>query len=334
MNVLLPQPIEPEALAMLEKAGCQVITAENPRPETVLPLLRQAEGIILRTGITLTRELIAAAENLKVISRTGGGVDNVDVEAATEHGVVVTSNLGVNTVSVAEHVLSMMLSLSKQLPLMDNSVRNGNFKIRYKNLPCDLEGKTLGLLGFGRIGSRLGEICRQAFNMSVIAHDPYLAEDQKDRYVDQVKFVEMEALFSQADVLSIHVPLTEQTRHIVSADQINLMKSGALLINTSRGGVVDEEALATALRQNVIGGAGLDVFSQEPLLDESPLMKLGNVILTPHTAALTRECVLRMATEAVRCMLDVLTGKKPENVANPQTLSTGRWVKNRTGKSI
>lgn len=325
MNVLLPQPIETEAISLLEEKNCIVTTAPDPKPETVLPLLKDAHGLILRTGITISRELIENADELLVISRTGGGLDNVDVAAATEKGIIVTSNLGVNTVSVAEHVLSMILALSKRLILLDNAVRNCNFGIRYQNLPRDINGKTIGLLGLGRIGCEIGRICHQIFGMQVIAYDPYLPDEKKAEYRSWVTFAELYELLSKSDIVSIHVPLTDKTRQLVGDAEFSLMKPDAILINASRGGVVNEAALIKALQNNQIAGAGLDVFSQEPVPAENPLLKLENVILTPHTAALTRECVTRMATEAAKCVLDVFAGREPQNVANRQILESGRW---------
>jgi D-3-phosphoglycerate dehydrogenase len=330
MNVLLPQAIEPEAIALLDLENCTITAAPDPKPETVLPLIKDAHGLILRTGITITRDLIEAAEKLMVISRTGGGLDNVDVGAASEHGIIVTSNLGVNTISVAEHVLSMMLILSKRLSTLDYAVRNRNFAIRYQNLPRDISGKTIGLMGFGRIGCELGKICRQAFNMQVIAYDPYLTDEKRNECHSWVRMVELQELLSKSDFISIHVPLTDQTRDLVDQAELSLMKSDAILINASRGGVVNETALTKALESNRIAGAGLDVFSQEPVPDDHPLLKLENVIMTPHTAALTQECVRRMAAEAATCVLDVFAGREPQNVANREVLESGRWKRYRT----
>jgi len=336
MNVLLPQPIETETISLLEEKNCIVTTAPDPRPETVLPLLKDAHGLILRTGITISRELIENADELLVISRTGGGLDNVDVAAATEKGIIVTSNLGVNTVSVAEHVLSMILALSKRLILLDNAVRNSNFGIRYQNLPRDINGKTIGLLGLGRIGCEIGRICHQIFGMQVIAYDPYLPDEKKAEYRSWVTFAELYELLSKSDIVSIHVPLTDQTHHLVDEAEFSLMKPDAILINASRGGVVNEAALVKALQNNQIAGAGLDVFSEEPVPADNPLLKLENVMLTPHTAALTRECVIRMATEAAKCVLEVFAGREPQNVANRQILASGRWkhlISNQTALS-
>ncbi len=325
MNVLLPQPIESEAINLLEQNTCKVIISSDPKPVTVKPLLKDAHGLILRTGITIDRDLIDAADELLVISRTGGGLDNVDVEAASEKGIIVTSNLGVNTISVAEHVLSMMRALSKRLSTMDHAVRHSNFGIRYQNLPRDINGKTIGLLGFGRIGCELGKICQQAFGMQVMAYDPYLSDEKKAECSRWVTMVSLEELLAQSDVVSIHVPLNDQTRDLIDEAELSQMKPDAILINASRGGVVNENALVKALENDRIAGAGLDVFSEEPLSEEDPLLKLENVILTPHTAALTRECVIRMATEAVKCVLDVFGGRRPRNVANPHILEEGRW---------
>jgi D-3-phosphoglycerate dehydrogenase / 2-oxoglutarate reductase len=324
-NVLLPQPIESEAVALLEKKGCHVIVAPEPKPDVVGSFLKGVQGLILRTGITITRELLAYADDLQVISRTGGGLDNVDVAAASEKGILVTSNLGVNTSSVVEHVLALMMSLAKQLPLMDNSVRSQRFSIRYQNLPRDLREKTLGLLGFGRIGSEVGRVCRNIFRMRILVFDPFLPENLQATYRDWVEFTDLQTLFSSADVISIHVPLTDQTQHLVGRRELGWMKPDGLLINAARGPVIDEEALVEALRNRKIGGAGLDVFTREPLPAEHPLLKLDNVILTPHTAALTLECVIRMAVEAAQCVIDVLEGNIPPNLANPQLLNTERF---------
>lgn len=324
-RVLLPQPIESEAAEALEQAGVDMVVAQDPSPETVGPLLKGVQGLILRTGIKITRDLMDLARDLQVISRTGGGLDNVDVDAATKKNIIVTSNLGVNTSSVVEHALALMLALAKQIPIMDRAVRNEDFKIRYKNLPRDLRGKTLGLLGFGRIGSELGRSCRELFDMQVISHDPYVSETVRVGCKGRVEFVKREELFDRSDVLSIHVPLTATTHHAVGQQELALMKSSAIVINTARGPIVDQSALLTALQNRQIAGAGLDVFEQEPVAADNPLLGLDNIILTPHSAALTRECVIRMALEAVKCTLEVFSGRVPPNVANPQVLASDRW---------
>ena len=325
-RVILPQPIASEAVALLETAGCDVVLSPDRNPETVAPLMKNVHGLILRTGIRISRELLAHADCLEVVSRTGGGFDNVDLAAATEKAIIVTSNTGVNTSSVVEHCLSLMLALSKQLPAMDRAVREDRYAVRYRNLPRDLQEKTLGLVGFGRIGGRLGRICRQIFSMNILASDPFLPEPVKTSCGEWADFVDLETLFSQADVVSIHVPLTEETRHSVGARQLSLMKPEAVLINTARGPVVDEAALVHALREKRIAGAGLDVLEREPPPADHPLFGFDNVILTPHTAALTQDSVIRMAVTAAECVLRVFAGKAPPNVANPEVLTTDRWA--------
>ncbi len=324
--VLLPQPIEGEALQLLREKGLEVVQAKDPKPETVAPLMSGARAIILRTGITITRDLLERSEDLWTISRTGAGVDNVDLNAAAEKGILVTSSLGVNTTSVVEHCFALILALSKQLFFMDREVRKGNFQVRYKNLSRDLREKYLGVVGFGRIGSELARYCHTIFNMNILAYDPYIPEELKKEVSPYITFTSLEDVFQNSDVISIHIPLNQETKGIVSWKYLRSMKRDAFLINTSRGGVLQEKDLVRALNEGCIAGAGLDVFEKEPLANDNPLLKMENVLLTPHSAALTRECVLRMATSAVMRVLDLLHGYIPENIANPEVLSLGKWA--------
>jgi len=323
--VLLPQPIEEEAHKMLEDAGLEVVVAPDPKPETVAPLMKGAKAVVLRTGIYMDPALIKAADDLWTISRTGGGVDNVDLKAATEHGVIVTSSLGVNASTVAEHTLSLILALFKQFFLLDREVRKHNFKIRYKNYPQDVKGKRLGIIGFGQIGQMLAGYFYALGQTRILAYDPMLPDEVKNKFRTTVDFVSLEELLKTADVVSIHVPLTEKTRNMIAWEQLKMMKPGAYLVNVSRGGLVNEQDLIKALKEGVIRGAGLDVFEQEPIAEDNPLLLMNNVILTPHTAALTEECVVRMATEAVKRVLDLFNGNEPEKIANPEVLKLAKW---------
>ena len=324
-RILLPQPIEKEAISLLEAANFEIVHAPDRRPETIAPLLKGVQAVILRTGIVFSQELMNHADDLWVISRTGAGIDNIDVPAATKIGILVTCIPGGNTHSVVEHALALIFGLVKHLSFMDREVRKNNFDIRFKNLPRDLRGKTLGVIGIGRIGSELARICYQAFGMSVLGHDPYLTPEAMALFQGWVEFCDMERLFRQSDVISIHIPLLPNTQKLIGAREFGWMKADAFLINTSRGGVLDEEALIECLREKRIAGAGLDVFAQEPLEKENPLKKLDNVILTPHTAALTRECVTRLATEAAKAIIDVHHEIKPEGIVNPEVLNQPRW---------
>lgn len=325
MRVLLPQPIEKEALDVLNENGDEVVIAAEPKPETVGPLMKDAQAIVLRTGIKITRELLAYPNGLMTISRTGAGVDNIDIPAATEKGIIVTSSIGANTTSVAEHVLALILALFKQLFLMDAEVRKGNFAIRYKNCPTDLRDKTIGIVGFGRIGSLIARGCHMMFAMKVLAYDVFLSEEQKAGFRDWVTFTDLPELCANADVISIHTPLNPDTRKMCNRSFFSKMKKTAFIVNTSRGGVIDEQDLIQALKDGVIAGAGLDVFENEPILPGNELLALRNVILTPHTAALTEECVKRMAIAGAERVVDLFNGYIPDNVANPEVLSLDRW---------
>ena len=323
--VLLPQPIEAEAVEVLEKGNVQVLTAKEPKPEVFGPLMKEARAIVLRTGIRMTRELLAYPNELMTISRTGAGIDNIDLPAATSQGIIVTSSIGVNTTSVVEHALALILALYKQLFLMDGEVRKGNFAIRYKNCPTDLRDKTLGIVGFGRIGSSIAQACHSVFAMKVLAYDALLTDAQKGSYREWVTFTDLPDLCQRSDCISIHAPLTRDTEKMFDRRFFSGMKKTAFIINTSRGGVINEADLIEALKGGVIAGAGLDVFENEPLQPGNGLLSLKNVILTPHTAALTEECVTRMAVAGAERVIDLFNGFIPDNVANPEVLSLERW---------
>lgn len=323
--VLLPQPIEAEAIEVLKKGNTQLLAAAEPKPEIVGPLMKEASAVVLRTGIKMTRELLAYPNELMMISRTGAGFDNVDIPAATEKGIIVTSSIGVNTTSVVEHALALILALYKQLFLMDSEVRKGNFAIRYKNCPTDLRDKTLGIVGFGRIGSSIAQACHTVFAMKVLAYDLLLTDEQKQSVREWVTFTDLPDLCGRSDCISIHTPLNRDTAGMFDRRFFSGMKKSAFIINTSRGGVINEADLIEALKGGVIAGAGLDVFENEPLEAENGLLALKNVILTPHTAALTEECVTRMAVAGAERVVDLFNGYVPDNVANPEVLSLERW---------
>lgn len=313
-KVLLSKPIDPAGMKVLEGKVEPVILSDSDI-ETIRKIVADVEGIILRTNIKVTREIIEAAPHLKIISRTGAGVDNIDVDAAIEKGILICNTPGVNSVSVAEQTLALMLSTAKQLKTMDKAVHEGNWKIRYSSKAVDIEGKTLGLVGIGHIGSLLAQKCRLAFNMKVIAYDPYVEQ------AEEVKLCpSLDQVFNQSDFISIHVPYTEETHHLVDARLLGLMKPDSCLINTSRGSIVDEKALIEALKNKSIAGAGLDVFEKEPPSPDDPLLKFDNVITTPHSSALSRECVMKVAMTAAQAVVDYLEGKRPKYIYNKNEL--------------
>jgi D-3-phosphoglycerate dehydrogenase len=267
-----------------------------------------------------TREIIEAADALKVIGRHGVGVDTIDVQAATEKGIVVVNTPNANATSVAEHTLTAIGALAKRVVVYDHAIRNGRWELRNSYGAIDLDGKTLGLVGVGKIGSMVARRAAAAYNMKAIAFDPYITPE-KAQEMGVTLCATMDDIFKQADVVSLHTPLTPETRGMVNAARLRLMKSTAFLVNFSRGEVIDERALYDALKAGVIAGAAIDVYDPEPPLSNNPLFELDNILLSPHSAALTGECVIRMATGAAEGVVDVLTGRRPQFVVNPGVLN-------------
>jgi len=224
-----------------------------------------------------------------------------------------------NATSVAEHTILAIGALAKRMRVMDRAVREGRWEVRNEYKAVDLEGKVLGLVGLGRVGTLVAKKAAAAFNMKVLAFDPYIAPESA-RSLGIELCANAEEIFRRADVVSLHTPLTPETRGLVNAARLRTMKPAAFLINFSRGEVVDERALYEALKNGAIAGAALDVFDPEPPKKDNPLFGLDSVILSPHSAALTQECVIRMATGAAEGVVDVLSGRKPSFVVNPEVL--------------
>jgi D-3-phosphoglycerate dehydrogenase len=317
-TVLLPEPIRPEGRRLLE-GRVRIVETPDHKPDTLKKSIRDAHGVILRTGARITAEMIAGAPHLQVIARTGGGVDNVDVKAATERGICVCHVPDANVISVAEHVITLLLALSKQLKILDEEARRGNFAIRYQYLSTELTGKTLGIIGLGKIGREVAERARKGLGMKVVTFDPYVEAQEASRFGAE-PYDSLKKMLTQSDAVTLHVPLAEKTRKLMGADEFRSMKPSAWFINTSRGALVDEAALIQALDSGVIAGAGLDVFESEPLAPDSPLTGFSNVILTPHVAGLTNESSIRMAVSAAEAVLDVLEGRTPAHVFNRDEL--------------
>jgi len=317
-TVLLPESIRPEGWRILE-GRVRIVEAPDHTSETLKKFIRDAHGVILRTGARVTAEIIAEAPHLQVIARTGAGVDNVDVKAATERGIYVCYVPDANVVSVAEHVIALLLALSKQLKILDNEARGGNFAIRYQYLPTELWEKTLGIIGLGKIGRAVAEKAGRGLGMKVLAFDPYVTAQEARRFGAEA-YDSLTEMLAQSDAVTLHVPLTEETRNLMGTDEFRSMKPSAWFVNTSRGGLVDEAALIEALDSGLIAGAGLDVFASEPLDPQSPLTRFTNVILTPHVGGLTNESSIRMAVAAAEAVLDVLEGRKPAHVFNRKEL--------------
>jgi D-3-phosphoglycerate dehydrogenase len=325
-RVLTNNPIHPDALHRLEKE-CKVLAPGGASPGEVLDLLPEAHGIVLGSGLHMGPALLDLAASLEVIGRNGVGLDNVDLPAATERGIPVTYTPYGPTESTAEHALLLMLATARRLAQMDRAVRTGDFAIRdrLEAMGHELEGKTLGIAGFGRIGRRLAEMCRDALHMAVHVYDPYLDPDEV-RAWGAVPMDSMLALAGIVDVLSIHTPLTVGTRKLVDQAVLRAMKRGAILVNTSRGPVVDEAALVDVLEDGHLGGAGLDVYDPQPPDPGDRLLQLDEVVLTPHVASFTDEGRRRMGLTVVEDVLRVLQGEAPAYLANPEVWDRRRGV--------
>ena len=314
-TVLLSQEIHKDAVRYLRDQGFKIEISPSPDDEVVRKYIRTADAVIVRTATKLSRETIFIAKNLKVIARTGSGVDNVDINAASDRNIPVCYTPEANTESVAEHTIALMLACAKYLNKMDLSVRKNNFIIRNNYLPVDLNCKTLGLIGFGKIGRNVAKKCSNCFDMHIIIYDPFLS-DIGDLGFSFSRTEKIDDIVINSDFISIHIPYTGENHHIINNEMFDKMQKSAFLINTSRGGIIDEEALAHALLEGKIAGAALDVFEDEPPHIDNPLLKIDNIILTPHSAALTRESARRMAIHAAEGVADVLKGRKPKWVFN------------------
>lgn len=302
-RVLIADPISADGLAPLrEDARFELVARAGLKGDELAAAIEGMDAVVVRSSTRITRESLARADRLKVIGRAGVGVDNIDVEAATERGVAVLNAPSGNTISAAELAFALILACVRRIPAADRSMKAGEWD-RKSFTGSELYGKTLGLVGAGRIG---GEVARRArsFGMRVIAYDPYLASDRAEAL--EIELCALEDVITRADVLSLHVPLTESTAGLIGADELARMKPGSCVINAARGGVLDEAALVAALESGHLAAAGLDVFAEEPLPAAHPLRSARNVVLTPHVGAATEEAQHNVAleiAEAVRAAL-------------------------------
>jgi D-3-phosphoglycerate dehydrogenase len=290
VKVLIADKVSATCAEVLRRAGLEAEHRPGISGPDLLAAVADVEGIVVRSDTRITEEVIAAAPRLRVLGRAGAGVDNIDVEAATRRGVVVMNAPGENTISAAEHTLSMILALARRIPQADRSMRAGKWE-RGRFLGVELFGKTLGILGLGKVGREVAARAR-AFGMEVIGYDPVLTEEVAARI--GVALVPVEAIFERSDVITLHIPLTAETRHMIGRDQLRRCKDGVRLINVARGGIIDEAELLKALQSGKVAGAALDVFEAEPPAG-SPLLTLDTVITTPHLGASTQEAQEKVA---------------------------------------
>ena len=323
---------------LFEAAGFEVVEGVCRSEDDMIDLLKDADGAQVGTMPLTSRKVLEACPKLKVVSRMGVGVDSIDLDVATELGVLACNVPGVNTAEVADHAAAMLLALTRRMYDTVRTTREGAWRndrkltVEYMRTVRRISGHTVGVIGFGNIGRAFAMRMRGFGPARIIAHDPYVPQTTADLY--GVQLVSLEELLKESDYISIHTSLTEETRHIINEDTLKLMKPTALLVNTSRGPVVNGSALASALQAGTIEAAALDVTEAEPVDSQDPLLSLPNAIVTPHLAGFSptflEECPIRQAENIVR----VLTGEAPWGLANPEVIKTiavmratnaGRW---------
>ena len=320
-RILVSDPIAADGVTALKRGGAEVDVKTGLPPEELKAIIGDYQALVVRSETKVTKEVLGAAKNLQVVGRAGVGIDNIDVDAATEHGVVVVNAPTGNTISAAEHAVALMLSLSRHIPAANASLKSGKWE-RAKFMGLEVRGKTLGIVGLGQVGS---EVARRArgLEMRVIAFDPFVPEERAR--VLGVDLVSMDDLLKESDFVTVHTTLTEGTRSLIDEQQLRMMKPTARVINTARGGIIDETALAKALSEGWIAGAAVDVFTKEPVTDH-PLFAAPNIVVTPHLGASTAEAQERVAIDVAEQILAVLGGQPARYAVNapmidPETYS-------------
>lgn len=307
-NILIIQPIHEVGIKLLENnPNYNYEVIENIKLEDIKNKIQNCDGLSIRTA-KLPGEIIDLGKKLKVISRHGVGYDNVDLAAIKKNKITLTITATANAVAVAEHVMFMLLNICKRKSMYDDAVKNGKFNDRNK-LPKTIElwGKNILIAGFGRIGQALIKRCL-GFEMNVFVYDPFINEE-KIKSLGGIKVDNLENSLSKIDMISLHLPLTNETKNLIDINLIKKMKKNCIIINAARGGIINEIDLDRALNENLIFGAGLDVFDIEPPKEDNPLLKNDKVFLSPHTAAFTEECMKRMGKETIQNIIDFFDEK-------------------------
>src|SRR5262245_18728600 len=303
-RVFISDKLETGGLEMLQRAGLELDNRPGLKGDELREAIRAADGMIVRSGTKVTADLLQEPGKLRAVVRAGVGVDNIDVAAATRKGIVVMNTPGGNTVSTAEQTITLLMALARHTPAADASIRQGKWE-RNKFVGTQLAGKTLGVVGLGRVGR---EVARRAagLDMKVLGYDPFLATDRAAQLGIEA-LPDLDTMLPRVDFLTVHTPLTAETTDLLGSRELGLMKKGARIINCARGGIINENALAEALKSGHLAGAALDVFVEEPPPAEHPVLKLPNVVLTPHLGASTVEAQTSVAREAAQLMIDYLT---------------------------
>ena len=307
-KVLIPRSIAKEGVEMLEKAGYEVKMGSGAAEEDLIRDVADCDAILLRTA-PVTRAVLEAGKNLKIVARHGAGYNNVDLDTANELGIWVTNAPDSTTNSVAEFTLGAIIAAAKRTFLLNDSLKRRDFYFKNTHKGADLAGKTLGVVGLGRIGKQVAKKAHYGLDMKIIAYDPFVSQEQAPEYV---QMEDWNTVFEQADFVTLHMPLTKENRGSVGAAEFGRMKRTAFFINCARGEVVDQEALTAVMREGRIAGAFLDVLDTEPFDLDCPLLSMDNVVVTPHMASNTEECMMLMATQAASQICKVLAGERPD----------------------
>mgnify|MGYP001286971122 FL=1 len=303
LRVIVADPLLPEGFDILREAsGITVEDHTQDNPDELTRALVGAAGLIVRSRTKVDADLMQAGSSLQVIGRAGVGVDNIDIDEATRRGIVVMNAPAANTYSTVELAFALLLGSARRVPEADASMRAGQWK-RKELRGTQLAGKTMGVVGVGRVGGEMADRA-QAFGMQVLAHDPYVTEERRNELALDMK--PLEELLRVANIVTLHVPLTDENRGLIGRNEIASMPAGAILINAARGGLVDEEALAEALVSGHLAAAGIDVFEMEPLPDDSPLREAPNLVMTPHIGASTFEAQHEVSRQIAVFIRDAL----------------------------
>ncbi len=310
-KVLVSDPIDQTGIDILSQVASVDVKTKLPLEE-LIAIIPEYDALMIRSGTKVTKEVLEAATNLKIIGRAGVGVDNIDVPWATRRGIVVVNSPEGNTIAAAEHALAMMLSMSRYIPAANKSMKEGEWD-RKAFTGVEVYKKTLGVVGLGKIGSHVATVAR-AMGMNLLAFDPFISSDRAEEL--GCRLVEMDFLLSESDYITLHIPKTPDTANLINAESLAKMKPTARIINCARGGIIDEAALAQALQDGVIAGAALDVYDSEPL-GESPLRSVGkSLVLTPHLGASTAEAQVNVAIDVAEQIRDVLLGLPARSAVN------------------
>ncbi len=314
-KVLVSDPVSEKGIQLLSSIA-QVDVKPNLSSQEIIEIIGGYDALLVRSGTKVTADVIGAGKKLKVIGRAGVGVDNIDVEKATEQGILVLNAPEGNTISAAEHTMALMLSLARNIPPASSSLKAGQWQ-RNKFVGLELYKKCLGIIGLGRIGSEVAKRAR-AFGMKVLAYDPYISAEQAEKI--GVVAQNLEEILPQADFITLHIPKTSSTKHLLGAEELAKMKDGVRIINCARGGLIDEKALYEAIVAGKVAGAALDVFEEEPPANNNPLLQLEQVITTPHLGASTQEAQVNVAVQVAEEIMHVLKGEPLHMAVNAPVL--------------